>query len=103
MLVEKFARIEKRISSMQKVNTDLGQQIEAITKRLKVLKTKPAANIPTPRTASTYSEILNSSLPLRPPTNTKLLNTSNQYTKNKRVDNKKNDLKHSKIIKALYP
>jgi septal ring factor EnvC (AmiA/AmiB activator) len=62
MLVENFARMEERISSVQKGNTNLQGQMEAMAKRLKALETKPAANVPTLRT--TYSAALNSGLPL---------------------------------------
>jgi septal ring factor EnvC (AmiA/AmiB activator) len=48
ILVEKFARMEERISSVQKENTNLQGKMEAMAKRLKALETKPAANVSTP-------------------------------------------------------
>jgi septal ring factor EnvC (AmiA/AmiB activator) len=55
MLVEQFARMKERITSVQKENTNLQGQLEAVVKRLKALETKPAANVLTPRT--TYSKL----------------------------------------------
>jgi septal ring factor EnvC (AmiA/AmiB activator) len=56
MQVEKFAKMEERISSVQKVNTDLQRQLEAMAKRLRVFETKSTENVPSPRT--TYLDIL---------------------------------------------